>query len=331
MLFRSHGANGIIQNFRIDKTVWSSADVKQDYLAYYTLLNTSSLTVSKDMIIGEQDAHLNDSTVTFTDDIGLLNNSLYKYMVRAKDKFGNLSPASDVSSSYTYRQPFEFNTKNKIANGSFEVLDPNTDFPIYWSTGNSYGNLVSTSMYRFVGHRSVYGIFDPKLLYQYVSINDTSIPITISWYSLQHNPFTPVDHMDIKFLDAKWQHIGTFSATNSTDYTITTAKGLDGLEWIRYATTIATSNASYKQSRYWRIYLWNNNNSFMIDAVQAEDGNSATEFSEGYFIKSGNLGRDSIGGDAIAFNSLVGRHLYTGELIISGDEYDANRIVIGKE
>jgi len=328
-----YGANGIIQNFRIDKTIWSSADVKQDYLSYKTLFNDSSLTISKDVLIGEQDAHVNADIVTFTDDVGLENNSLYKYTIRGKDNFGNLSPASEVASTHSYRQPFEFNTKNKVANGSFEVLDYNTQFPLYWSSVHISGTLVSTTTHRFMGHRSVYGILGDKLVYEYVSINDTSIPLTISWYNLLYSNFKPVNSFDIEFLDARWKHIGTFSASSALDYQNTTAIGIDGNTWIRYATTISTSLSDYKKSRYWKMSFTNNHSPgmYMIDGIQVEEGTSATEFSEGYFVGEGNLGRNSVGGNAVAFESLIGRHLYAGELIVSGDESDANRIVIGQE
>ena len=73
-------------------------------------------------------------------------------------------------------------------------------------------------------------------------------------WNLEKSAISKREEADLVFLDSKWNTLGVFSATSS-DATKSTVIGVDGSNWIRYSTTIATSNAYLSSAHYAQLHF----------------------------------------------------------------------------
>ncbi len=330
-------ANGIISDFRIDKNTWGEDDVIADYNATRRLYpDNSVIKINEDQFIGEKQIQDNDLNICFIDDNGLEHNSEYNYVLCAVDNFGNQSDFSEVQSIKTKRKQYEYEYENKVPNSSFEFVDYSDGTPLYWSSAGITPEVVQlATAYHFRGTRSAVVFKWPAFGYDgfiesdYLSVGSTSIPYYLSCYGYRIGGF----EFGLEFYNYKYEKQGERYYTKANT-TTSGAFGNDGNWWTRFSTCFSKNNITYSTvmaTRFWKVkFTCNGAAMAFVDCVQLEPY-ELRSYREGFMVGAGNLGANSIDGNAVAFNTLVGRHFYAGEISISGHSSDANRLLIGRE
>lgn len=341
---QQHEIDGILSDFRIDRSPWTYPEIIKDYYAdKVRYVKNRKLKATESVFVGEKQINKNDPSIKFTDDQGLSIETKYNYVFRTSDENGYQSPESIEQSIVTKRRPYEYSIDNKIPNGSFEVLNYFNGKPLYWSSAGTKTSYCSiNSGFYFNGKKSVqlvntdhinndWGLLESE----YITISNTSSPHYLSWFNIGGSRMSSAS---VYFYDSRFNQIGMRTATAgnmSTSYHL----GLDSNIWQRFSTSFGKSNLAYNtanSTKYWKIILGvgrphhATNTTIYIDGIQVEE-QSLRAYREGYFVGGNNLPSGSIKGNAIAFDALVGRHLQAGELVISGHSSDANRILIGVE
>ena len=330
-------ANGFISNFRAEESTWNFLDVSKDYSAtHLTYLDGSTVEAYAETFIGEKTIGGNDKYFKFIDDVGLEPNTTYHYVFKIADDNNNTTILSTPQSVTTKRKPFEQTSVNKVRNSSFEVGKGANNQPLYWSTGNTNLTLCNVSTdYYFANTRSIEmwggGGNYPTYEQNYIVINDTTLPLALSWYS--HSPtIYPVDRVTIGWYDNNITLISTISGygkSGNLDSSVSQV-GLDGNTWTRYSTIFPLSSASYKSARYMSLSFNNNSPAVgYLDAVQAEHNSIVTPYKESPFIQDGNLGPNAVDGNAISFDSLVGKHFQSSEIVVNSPDSDASKLTVG--
>ena len=320
----SFSANGIISSFRIDKSKWSHNDVGIDFISNRKLFSSdvnSQTTTEK--FIGSKTVSGNEASLSFTDDVGLEYNKAYTYVFRVVDKFGNVSSFSEEKTVNTKRIPYEFQNRNLIPNSSFEIQD--TASPKYW---RRFGSPTYVTSDYFVGTRSAYiSTITHGMLTDYLAF-DTSISHYISYYAKSGAP-----SMYFYLYNGRME-LQAFRVFSPSDMSSSNSLGLDSDYWTRYHTSIGKTNitdASVDASKYIRIGIVKGlGDNFYVDAVQLEKG-SLSAYREGFIVESGNMGTGNISGTMIQYDTLIGQHFLSGDILVSNSTVDANRIVIGSE
>ena len=327
---KSYSADGIIANLRIDHTKWLPANIRNDYYAESVLYSDGdSLMVYKDNQVGRKDASYSEAKLIYIDDSGLLSNTSYDYVFRVVDKNGNLSNPSTVQSIVTPRKPFEKINNNKLINSSFEILDSD-GWVKYW---DKYGflNAVSTASHKYINTKSVYlGSFCGVRSGRMDGTNTAEARhLTFHAFGTARSDL----QAGVYYLDGKGVIVAN-TLSYVSDFVSEIVLGVDEQIWTRYSTTMPAilSSASYNASMYSYVVISNANASYgtYIDAVQYETGDK-TDYQETMYFDEANLPDSVVKGNALAYDCIIGRHLYAGELTVSSDEQDANRILLGHE
>jgi len=334
-----YAANGIIQDFRIDKCYWSQEDVSTDYYSQKEMYDSSDgIVQTKNILVGSKKINLFEPGLTFIDDIGLEPNKEYSYVFRTVDENGIRSDFSSAQSITTNkRKPFEklFN-KNLFPNSAFEVFKSNGDI-YYWGTSDAtlggYVPITSTSGYCFFGTKSmkVGGYTSNDLVAQYLPINDTSHTISCYFSTAGTDSFA----IRIRIYNDLYEQITPWGIGGQKDYqdtefTTSGAIGVDGRRWVRFSTafTIGVDSAAFAT---FRIGTNGGTEDFgYFDAAQLEEG-VLTDYVETPFIEKANILYDSISADRIKFDSILGKHFRGQEVLVNYTESGTNRIVIGVE
>jgi len=336
-----NSANGFISNFRVDNCYWSWNDVRNDYNGIdFSYPIGTTVEAYSDTYIGEKKISGNDKDFEFIDDVSLEPSKKYHYLFKAVNQAGDVSILSSATSVVTGRKPYELYSGNKIVNSSFEYFGGQHNETFYWASAGPLKTQCTITATAYHGTRSVglrgSGASNPTLQYQYLNITDTSISQCISWHTLQVGGFR-VGDLEIKLYDRAWEQVGTVTASHTNPGELSSSRVTDnnGNTWIRFSTCLNPGAAAgthvMRDGKYWEINFESNwPFTSYIDAVQVEDS-AVSAYKENYIVENKNLGADSIDGNAMAFDSLLGSHLQAGELRINSDSQHGNRLVVGNE
>jgi len=331
---KSYSANGVLSNYRIDHTKWTRDIIRNDYYSANLLYSSGiALTIYKDQQVGKKDASRSESLLSFIDDNGLEVNRQYDYVFRVLDQNGNLSEVSSVQSVVTPRKSFELEHRNRIINSSFEVLRP-SGFPEHWT---NFAGVESTASYRFINTRCVSLGNNGVVLSSKMDATDTSYARVFSFHlygAHKENFWTGLYYLDSKMQTVKIAPNSSYTSYANTNFTRSDVVGADGNIWTRYSTSLPAiqSSASYSNVAY--VYAGFLNlyptGYVYLDAVQYESA-SLTPYRETYYISDVNFPDGVIKGNAVSYDSIIGKHFKEGAIVISTGESDSNRLVLGSE
>lgn len=331
-------ANGIISGFRIDKFTWQDKDVTADYFGDRKLFD-DGLTVYSvdDDYLGWKLIDYNEPYTRFVDAKDLEFDKEYGYVFDSINRDGVKSAKSTRELITTTRKDHRYASFNLTANGSFEVVDYFTDLPLYWEKGGSA--TLSTAYYFKNDYSAEIGV-GYSWTSEFISIADSSLPHYISYYHMNG------DNVEVHIYSDRFDYLGEADDIFPSDDPArgdfpTIETGMDGNAWQRSYIKLAAEYAKNSQGagRHWKIKLKGGSGPIRYDCIQTEpwDGTAADNewekirsYREGYYVgMGGNLHYNAIDGNAIAFDSLVGRHFQAGEIVVSGHSSDANRIWVG--
>jgi hypothetical protein len=322
--------NGTISNFRIDRCCWSEKQIIKDREATKPTLSTGK-SVSKDTYVHIGDRYKSggdiEGPIEVVDKLSIDPNTIYKYCATTLDVNYNQSEMSSMEYIITPNINKDYFHRNKILNGSFEYIDDGK--ALGWST--SYpdagsGGDVSSNKY-FTGNNSLIldGTYSSE--YSYCILDDTSGSkdyCLTGWFSTG-NSLALLPVCLFSYYDKYFNYLGQDGLTLSFRES---KSGLDGNSWSRYGYTYSTSNQSVKHLKLYPLTTIGRK--CYLDDIQLEK-DTVTSFSDNEFITNTNIPNEGIDGSMIAYNSLVVKHFYAGEIRIDSHTSSGNKIVIGKE